>query len=422
LEVRERFNFPPSIVQKSLQDLYAHPEIRGAVILSTCNRTEIYAVTTEIEAGMAVIKEFMSRRAKMEQRELAQYLYMHTLYNAVRHLYRVAAGLTSMILGETQIIGQVADAYEAANQAEVTHKVINVVFQNSLSVGKRVRAETGIDQHPVSISYTAVELAKQCYEDLYGKRVLILGAGEMSTLTAKYLVEAGASMVMVSNRSFDRACALAQEFNGEAVRFEELEYRLPLADIVISATSAPHYILQPRLMKKVMAQKEDKTLLLIDIAVPRDINPAVRKILGVTLFDIDDLQKVLDKHQHLREIAAQQAESIIAEEMTQFMKWHNSLSVVPTIAALQQKGQEIKEHQLNRALDHLGSLTPKQEKIVRSLANSILNQVLHTPITRLKDAAETSQGHMYAEILQNLFDLETQPADHLQTSRRGTAE
>lgn len=408
LEVREKMSIHHCQMKKVLMELISCSGLQGVVILSTCNRFEIYAATTDVEIGINSIKKFLAQYSGLEELVLNQYFYVHTLYDAIRHLFRVVSGLDSMVLGETQILGQVAHAYEVAYEAGVTNKAVNVFFQNSLTVGKRVRTETQIDQHPVSISYTAVELTKQQFGELGGKSILILGAGEMSALTAKHLVAAGASTVLVSNRSYERAASLAEEFSGRAVRFDEMDDYLVKVDIVISATASANFVILPERVQKVMDSRQNRPLLLIDIAVPRDIHPDVGEIPGVTLYDIDDLRGVVDRHHHAREQAAQQAEKIIDEEMAQFLKWHNSLFVIPTIVALQQKGQEIKDAQLNRALERLGGLTPKQEKIIRSMANSIVNQLLHSPITNLKEFADTRQGHLYTEILQNLFDLEVE--------------
>jgi glutamyl-tRNA reductase len=406
VEIREKMSFHSSQMETVLRELKDYPGIEGVVILSTCNRTEVYAATTDVETGISSIKKFLANHHGIEEKILNQYLYVHTLYDAVRHLFRVTSGLDSMVRGETQIIGQVAHAYEQANEAAVTNKAVNVFFQTALSVGKRIRTETLIDQHPVSISYTAVELAKQQYGELNGKGILILGAGEMSTLTAKNLVAAGASTIMVSNRSYEKAVQLAEEISGKAVRLDNMDHYLEEVDIVISATASTHFILLPERMREVMEKRNNRPILLIDIAVPRDIHPEVGDIPFITLFDIDDLRGVIDRHHQERELAAISAEKIIDEEMMLFLKWHNSLFVVPTIVALQKKGQQIKELQLERALERLGSLTPKQEKIIRSMANSIVNQLLHVPITNLKEYASTTQGHLYTEILQNLFDLD----------------
>lgn len=406
VEIREKMSFHPSQMEEALQELKSYPGLEGVVILSTCNRTEVYAATTDVEVGIRSVKKFLSNHHGIEENILEQYLCVHTLYDAVRHLFRVTSGLDSMVRGETQILGQVNNAYQQANEAQVTNKAVNVLFQTALAVGKRVRTDTLIDQHPVSISYTAVELAKQQFGELQGKGILIMGAGEMSTLTAKHLVAAGASTVLVSNRSYEKAVALAQECSGRAVRFAEMDQFLEEVDIVISATASSHFVILPERMQEIMKKRRGRPILLIDIAVPRDIHPDVGKIPNITLFDIDDLREVVDRHFQEREKAAAEAEKIIEEEMLQFLKWHNSLFVVPTIIALQQKGQQIKDVQLNRALERLGGLTPNQVKIISSMANSIINQLLHGPITNLKEYASTTQGHLYTEILQNLFDLD----------------
>lgn len=406
IEIRESLSFQPLRIKEDLEKLVKCPGLKGAVILSTCNRTEIYASTTDVELGTHSIKTFLAGHSGMEENVLEQYLYRHTLYDAVRHLYRVTSGLDSMVRGETQILGQAGEAYQAAVEAEVTNKTINVLFQNALSVGKRVRTETLIDQHPVSISYTAVELAKQHFGELQGKGMLIIGAGEVSALAAKHLLAAGVSSVFVSNRSYEKALDLARECMGRAVRFDELDDYLQKVDIVISATSSPHFMLTQERMQEIMKAREECPLLLIDIALPRDIHPEVGQLPGITLFDIDDLNGVVDRHHQEREIAAIKAEKIIEEEMQIFLKWHNTLFTVPTIMALQNKGHKIKDAQLEQAFRHLDGLTPKQEKVVRSMANSIVNKLMHVLITNLKEYANTSQGHLYAEILQNLFDLD----------------
>lgn len=421
VEVREKVSFHPSIISNALQELNEIPAIQGVVLLSTCNRLEIYASTREYEAGIAAIKSYLARHSKLSEQEINKYLYFHTLYDAVRHLYRVVSGLDSMVLGETEILGQVADAYEKASQVKSTNKVLNVIFQNALAVGKRVRTETLIDQHPTSVSYTAVELAKQTFQDIAGKSILILGAGEMSASTARHLVANGASAVMVANRSYERAKALACEFGGKALHYSQVESGLMEGDIVIAATAATHFVLKPDRMERVMAARNYRPLLLIDIAVPRDIHPDVGEIKGVKLFDIDDLQGVVDAHKKARTLAALQGEEILQEEMERFMKWHNSLYAVPTIIALKEKGEKIRDEMLQNALRKLGPLGPKEEKVIKTMANSIISNLLHSPIANLKEAANTSQGHIYTEILQKLFDLDV-PKDSLNTGWHNSTE
>lgn len=406
VEIREKVSFHPSEINKALTELSTLSALNGVVLLSTCNRLEIYAATPEVELGVSAIKKFLARHGNLQEEDINQYLYVHTLYDSVRHLFHVVSGLDSMVMGETQILGQVAEAYEKSSHLDLTNKVIHAIFQNALAVGKRVRSETQIDQHPTSVSYTAVELAKQTFGDVEGKSILILGAGEMSALTAKHLVASGATTVLVSNRSFPRAQALAQEFSGKAIPYEDIDSALAEADIVISATAATHFVLMPERMHRVMKLRNNQSLLLIDIAVPRDIHPGVSELEGITLFDIDDLRGVVDAHQKAREDAAIQAERILEEEMSRFLKWHNSLFVVPTIVALQRRGEEVRDVMVQSALKKLGPMDEKQEKIIRSMANSIVTHLLHTPITNLKEAANTSQGHLYTEILQNLFSLD----------------
>jgi len=406
VEVREKLSCHHSQIKFSLQELNRLAGIKGAVLLSTCNRLEIYTVTNEVEAGIEAVQEFIHEKYKDGNRSLNPYLYVHTMYPAVRHLFRVASGLDSMVLGESQILGQVANAYECSCQAGANHKIINVMFQKALAVGKRVRTETSIDQFATSISYTAVLLAKQQIKSFQNKKILVLGAGEMSALIMKHLQAQGASAVMISNRSLQRARQFAAEYQGEAVPFSELNACLEKADLVFSATAAKNILISSRQMRQVMAKRGHQPLTMIDIAVPRDIDPAVQDIEGISLYDIDELRGVVDRHQSAREAAALEAEKIIEEEMAEFKKWHNSLFVLPTIAALQQRGEEIKNALLDQAMAKLGGISPKQEKVIRSLANSIINKFLHVPITTLKEVSNTPQGHLYTEILQNSFNLD----------------
>ena len=406
IELREKVSFHHSEINRALLELNSLPALNGVVLLNTCNRLEIYAATPEIELGVNAIKTFLTRHSNLKEEDINQYLYVHTLYACVRHLYRVVAGLDSMVKGETQILGQVAKAYEQSAQLNVGNKIIHAIFQNALAAGKTVRTKTQIDQHPTSVSYTAVELAKQTFADIKGKSILILGAGEIGALTAKHLIASGATNVMVSNRSYGRAKCLAEEFAGQAVPYEDFAALLAEIDIVICATAAPDFVIGPEQIQKAMELRSNCPLLLIDIAVPRNIHPAAAELEGVTLFDIDDLQGVVDTHQKAREEAALQAEKIIAEEMDCFVKWHNSLFVVPTIIALRHRGEEVKEVMLKSALNKLGPIDAKQEKIISSMANSIVTHLLNRPIANLKEAANTSQGHLYTEIMQSLFELE----------------
>lgn len=408
VEIRERLAFTKETLPQALGSLKSQPHIQGCAILSTCNRTEVYAAVTDVEAGLTGINRVLSKSCNLPLSEIRDYFYTKTLYDAVRHLFRVASGLDSMILGETQILGQVRQAYQDACELGVTNGILNTFFQQAITVGKRVRTETKIDQNAVSISYAAVELAKQSFGNLEGRSVLIVGAGKMGELTAKHLVANGVSTVQVSNRSFEKAAQLAKQFGGRAVRFDRLFDCMLDADIVISCTAATHYVIKAQDVAAIVEQREEKSLFIIDIAVPRDVEPAVSKVQHVTLYDIDDLNNVVDSNLEQRKKAAVQAESIIEEEISSFFKWLSSLFVVPTIVALKEKANRIKEAELTRAFNRLAPLTEREKKVIGSLANSIVNQLLHDPIVNLKEYATSHQGHLYTEILQNLFNLEVE--------------
>ncbi len=407
VEVREKLTFPDNNLEESLAQLKGKKHIRGCTVLSTCNRTEVYAAVTDVDTGLAGIKQFLSDASSLSLNEIRDYLYVHTLYDAVRHIFRVASGLDSMVLGETQVLGQVREAYETCRDYGATNPIINTLFQQAITVGKRVRTETKIDQNAVSISYAAVELAKQSFKDLKGKTVMIVGAGKMSQLTAKHLVYHGVDSVIVTNRSYDKAVCFAGEFGGTAVRFENMFKYMENVDIVISSTAASDYVITAEKMAKV-AVNLTHPIFLMDIAVPRDIEPAVGEMENVELTDIDGLKHVVDANLAEREIKAQEAENIIEEEIGSFFKWLSSLFVVPTIKSLRDKADAIKENELARAFNRLTPLSEREQKVIGSLANSIVNQLLHDPIVNLKEYATTHQGHLYAEILQNLFNLEVE--------------
>jgi glutamyl-tRNA reductase len=406
VEVREKLSFPSHTLKGALRRLKSYPVIEGCIILSTCNRTEIYAATLEMDEGINAIWDFLSRWSGVNKSEIKNFTYCHTLYDMIRHTFRVASGLDSMMLGETQILGQLRSAYLDAVEYEATNRVINTLFQLALTVGKRVRTETGIDRNAVSISYAAVELAKQHLGDLNKRQVLIVGAGKMSELTARHLVDNGISGVIVSNRSFERAEALAAQFGGRAVNFDELYKYMESADIVISCTAASHNVIKAEEMQQVMDKRKGRKIFMIDIAVPRDIETEVGELGGVTLYDIDDLKSVVDHNLTERRHAANKAELIIEEELEKFMKWHGTQFVIPTVTTLKNWGEEIKQKELQRALNRLGELSEHDQKVVSSLANSIVNQILHVPINQLKKYALTVEGHLYTEIMQNLFELD----------------
>ncbi|MGI9862577.1 glutamyl-tRNA reductase [Moorella naiadis] len=405
--VREQLAFARHGLPAALCKLKGETGVAGCVILSTCNRTEVYLACSQEEAGLRAAKNFLGRSCHLAAAELEGYLYTFNTHHAVRHLFRVAAGLDSMILGEDQILAQVAEAYQVAREAGTTNNVLNTLWQQAITAGKRVRTETRIDANTVSVSYAAVELARQVFhDDLAGRTVLVVGAGKMSTLAARYLKDKGVATVLVSNRSYDRAVALADAIGGRAVRLDALEDYLSRADIVISCTAASHYILHREQVARAVATRPGVPLMLIDIAVPRDIEPAVAGLPGVKLYDIDDLQQVVLANLEERKKAARQAEAIVTAEVEAFFRWLGSLSVVPTIVALKEKASAIKDAEVRRACNRLGELTPRQQNIIAAMANTIVNQLLHEAVVNLKTAALTSRGHLYTEALQQLFGLQ----------------
>jgi len=389
------------------QDLKEREPLEGAVILSTCNRTEVYTTVRDLELGTRTLRQYMAEKLGIGDDVLDSILYVPSCHQAVAHLFRVASGLDSMVLGESQILGQVRDAYNQARERGASNGVLNALFQKAITVGKRVRTETALDRNAVSISYAAVEKAKEVFGSLQGRTVLIIGAGKMSELALTYLMANGVSTVVVSNRSFERAVNLAERVGGSAVRFDDLPRELAKADIVISCTAASHYVLHRNNLEPYL-QNRDGKLLMIDIAVPRDIDPALGELPGVHLYDIDDLQNVVESNLLSRQRAARQAENIINEEIGEFNDWLATLSVVPVVKALKARGEEIREAELRRALNRLGEVSPRQEKIIREMASSIVNQLLHWPVINLKERATSNQGHLYAEVTRNLFRLETE--------------
>jgi glutamyl-tRNA reductase len=404
VEIREKFAFAAAELDYAYDKL-KNEDIEGLVILNTCNRTEIYATAKDIEAGQDSLKSFLISYSGFASEEIEKYIYQPNCYDAINHLFRVSSGLDSMILGETQVLGQVKDAYERSRELKASDGVLNSLFQKALYVGKKVRTETAIDQHPVSVSYAAVELAKKTLGSLEDKTVLVVGAGEIGELTTKYLLLNGVHSVIVSNRSYEKAVEMAADLNGRAVRFDELAAELRNADIVISCTAASHYVIREDNCREVLLSRAGRKIMLIDIAVPRDVEPALGCIEGVYLYDIDELQYVIDSSFAARQKAADLANDIIAEELVDFNEWLATLYVVPVISALKSYGESIKKNELKRAFNRLGKISDREQELIATLANSIVNQLLHFPVVNLKEMAVSNQGHLYAEVVKKLFGL-----------------
>lgn len=406
VEVREKLAMSRLQIRDNVMELQSLDSIEGIIVLSTCNRTEYYLTSSTPSTALTSVLDFMSSYAGTSREILKKYIYHEESGPAVRHLFKVAAGLDSMILGESQILGQVEDAYNYAREYSLTNSVLNNLFQRAIYVGKRVRSETQIDRHAVSVGSAAVELARKVFGNLGGCSVLVLGAGDTSELTLKHLVANGVSTVIVANRTYDKALKLAAQFEGEAIRFADFHSYLKDADIVISCTAAPHYIVEGKEIETLEAKRKGRPLLFIDIAVPRDIHPAVGSLGYVSLYDVDDLQNVVAENLVERKKEAQQALLIITEELHKFNKWFDSLYVIPTIAALKKRAQGIMEQELEKTYRRLGNLDDREKKLVRSLAYSITNKLLNGPICNIKEYAHTDKGWLYAEAIEKLFDLD----------------
>ena len=418
LPVRERLALPEGRAVSVLRELVGHADVHEAVAISTCNRTEVYLVASDpVEAESATLA-VLARQAGIRPTELFGAIYSLRDADAVRHLFEVAAGLDSMIVGEAEVQGQVKRAYELALVEGVTGPVSNRLFRDALAAGKRVRTETSISRAHVSVSSVAVELARAALGELDTRSVLVIGAGENGELTARALHERGVDTVFVANRRYDRAIGLAQRFGGHAVRFEELPSQLIEADIVVSATASPHQIVGREELEQVEAQRSGRPLVLIDIAVPRDIDPSVRDLPGIALYDMDDLQRAAARNLSVREAEAAKARLLVDEDVEAFDRWLASLDVVPTISALRGRGEQVVEQVLRENESRWESLSEADRERLGVLARAIVNRMLHEPTLRLKGSVEDEASYVYVHTLRELFGLET-PAPTLEGEQPG---
>ncbi len=406
LAIREKLSFPAELLGGHLKRLVNSYNLNEGVILSTCNRVEVTAVSDDMSRGTWEIKKFLSDVHAIPLEELDEHLYVHQGEDAVAHLFRVSAGLDSMVMGEPQILGQVKDAFGSAVHFNAAGVIINKLYHKTFSVAKRIRTETKIGASAVSISFAAVELARKIFSDLTGKNAMLIGAGEMAELAAKHLLSGGVREIIVTNRTFERAVNMAKEFSGRAIMLREFPHVLSEVDIVIVSTAAPKFIIKPDMVEAVMKERHYKPMFFIDISVPRNIDPLVNNVDGAYVYDIDDLQGVVESNLNERAREAGDAEEIITEEIVSFYKWVKSLNVVPTIVALKKTFEEIRKGELEKALSQLPDLTDKEKKVLGSLTSAIVNKALHAPVTHLKKEAHNVEGDFYIAAAQKLFDLE----------------
>jgi glutamyl-tRNA reductase len=386
--------------------LLSYPEIREVMFYTTCNRVEVLCVTGAETEAPSVLSAFFARHPEITPAVLAESLYLHRDQEAVRHLFRVAASLDALVVGEPQILGQVKEAYRVATEHQATGPILNKLLHKTFSVAKRVRTETGIGDHAVNVSYAAVALGKKIFGDLKGKNVLLLGAGEMAELALEHLQSQGAGAIVIANRTLERGVRLAERFGGEAVSLEEVESQLLTADVLLSSTGSASYLLNREQVRAAMRRRRQRPLFMIDIGVPRDLDPGINELDNVYLYNIDDLKEVVEENRERRQEAAVQAERMVAAETLKFMDWLQTLSVYPTIISLKEKAQAICQAELKKTLGHLGPLTPEQEQSLAIMTEAIINKLLHDPIIFLKGNHHRKRGEAELALVRRLFNLD----------------
>ncbi len=404
VEVRERLALPDKRSAEFLRDLRGAADVHEAVAISTCNRTEIYLVVGDPVEAESVVLSMLARQAGIRPTGLASAIYSHRNCDAARHLYRVTAGLDSMIVGEAEVQGQVKRAYDGALAKETAGPLTNHLFKAALATGKRVRTETGIAERQLSLAGVAVGLAREQLGELAGRRVLLVGTGETGELTARALAGSGVNTVFVANRRRDRAIGLARKFGGETVPFDELPRELETADIVVTATSSPHLLLEAQELAEVMEHRRHRPLLLVDLAVPRDVDASAAGIPGVSLYDIDDLQAVIARNRRVRQAEARKAEGIVEEEIQHFATWLGGLEVLPTLAALRARSTEIAEQVVRENAGKWESASDRDLERIDALARAVVNRLMHEPTVRMKELRD-DRVHARMQLVRELFAL-----------------
>jgi glutamyl-tRNA reductase len=403
VEVRERLAIPESHLPEAIKRLAQHPGVDEGLILSTCNRVEVLARTSN---GAADLRGFLRDYFQLNPAEYESHLYEYRESEVVHHLFRVTSSLDSMVVGEPQILGQVKEAYATARAVGAVHSHLDLLVTRAFAVAKRVRSETAVGSSAVSVASVAVELAKKIFGSLQGKHVYLVGAGKMSELAARHLVAHGAESVFVANRTYDRAKELAARFEGQAILFEQLYETCDRADIVITSTGAPHAIFRREHGELFLARRKNRPMFFIDIAVPRDVDPAMNRLDGIFVYDIDDLQQAVSSHVADREKEAERAEAIVVAEVRRFQSRLQTLDVVPTIVSLQDHLETIRQAEIDRVRGRLGALSPEQELAVEALTRGIVNKIMHTPISTLKTALQEPEATTVIEIIRRLFNLQ----------------
>lgn len=405
VEVRESLAFRAEDLPRALQDLRSRAGVNEALILSTCNRVEITVTTEDSIDPQATVDLFLTDHRPVPADGIGPHVYRYEGREAIHHLFRVAASLDSMVVGEPQILGQLKVAYTAAKDAGAVCGWLDGLLTRAFGVAKRVRSETGIGQMAVSVSYAAVELARKIFGSLAGRTVMIVGAGKMSELAARHLRRSGASHVFVTNRTHDRAMEMARLFQGTPVEYDRFHATLPEVDILIASSAAPHYILNKEEMQRVIAARRNKPAYLIDLAVPRNIDPSVNDVANVFLYDIDDLQEVVNANLRERMKEAERAETLVSEEVERMMARLKVVEITPTIVGLQEQLEQIRSAEIEKARRRYGPFTPQQEEALEAATRAIINKVAHGPISELRVQAVKPDGAHAVALIKKVFHL-----------------
>ncbi|WLR50106.1 glutamyl-tRNA reductase [Bacillus tianshenii] len=417
VEIREKLTFNEASLSEAHQTLRQQKSILENVIISTCNRTELYVVADQLHTGRYYTKAFLAEWFGLEIEEFSPYLKIYENEHAVEHLFRVACGLDSMVLGETQILGQVRDAFLLAQAEQTTGTLFNQLFKQAVTLAKRGHSETEIGENAVSVSYAAVELAKKIFGSLEDKHVVIVGAGKMGELAAKNLHGSGAAKITVINRTIEKATELAMRFSGQAYSFDNLEKALLEGDILISSTGKKGYVITKDMMKNIDKKRKGRPLFMMDIAVPRDLDPALDDLEGVFLYDIDDLEGIVEANLAERKQAAEQIGLMIEADIIAFQQWMDTLGVVPIISSLRKRALSVQAETMESIERKMPNLTDREKKVLNKHTKSIINQLLREPITRVKELAAEPEAEESLKLFMKIFDLEEQVQQEIELQK-----
>jgi len=406
VELRECLAFSKEETDTALKSFQESPAISEIVLISTCNRVEFLLATDNKPNAVDTVKMFLHGFKNLPTFEFEKALYIHVGNDAIRHVFRVASSLDSMVVGEPQVLGQMKEAYKTATVNKTSGVLLNKLLHRTFSTAKRVRSETGIGDHAVSISYAAIELGRKIFGTLEGKKVLLIGAGEMAELAVEHLIRNKSKNIFVANRTFERGVKLAKKFEGKAIRFEEITDCLRIVDIIIGSTGSPDFVVTRNQVKEVMRSRRNRPLFFIDIAVPRDIDPEINKLNNAYIYDIDDLKDVVDENIEDRQQEAIKGERIVDEAVIRFREWYDNMDVVPTIIALRSRIDNIAKSEINKTLRSLEHLSDDDCQAIRRMANAMIKKILHDPMILLKGNGFHGDKSIYIDITRKLFKLD----------------